>query len=54
MYLRSTIHSRIFLLFLQITQHQIKEFGADLGKFQDRFHSEGPGAVGNDLDKGMF
>ena len=39
--------------FTEITQHQIKDFGKELGTFEERFHMEGPGAVGKDLDKGM-
>lgn len=38
--------------FTEITQAQIKEFGAELKGFQERFKEEGPGSVGPDLDKG--
>ena len=37
---------------LQITSEQIKAFGDELKKFQDRFSVDGPGAIGKDLDKG--
>lgn len=31
---------------------QIKTFKHDLEEFSEKFHLEGPGAVGSDLDKG--
>lgn len=39
---------------LQITQEQIKDFSKELKEFADRFYLEGPGAVGSNLDKGLF
>ncbi|XP_072163343.1 dynein axonemal heavy chain 10-like [Diadema setosum] len=39
--------------FTEITQVQIGGFSTELNDFQDRFKMEGPGAVGNDLDKGL-
>ena len=40
--------------FTQITQQDIEKFGQKLADFQQRFQLEGPGAVGNDLDKGSI
>ncbi|CAH1801914.1 unnamed protein product [Owenia fusiformis] len=39
--------------FTEITQQQIKEYAKSLEVFGERFHMEGPGAVGKDLDKGV-
>ncbi|XP_014674920.1 PREDICTED: dynein heavy chain 10, axonemal-like [Priapulus caudatus] len=39
--------------FTNITKSQIAQFGNELAVFAERFHSEGPGAVGLDLDKGV-
>uniref|UniRef100_A0A2C9JWZ0 AAA+ ATPase domain-containing protein n=1 Tax=Biomphalaria glabrata TaxID=6526 RepID=A0A2C9JWZ0_BIOGL len=39
--------------FTEITQDQISEFKKALTDFSDRFLLEGPGAVGEDLDKGV-
>nr|XP_054773560.1 dynein axonemal heavy chain 10-like [Lytechinus pictus] len=39
--------------FTEITQVQIGGFSTELNSFQDRFKMNGPGAVGNDLDKGV-
>ncbi|XP_071945421.1 dynein axonemal heavy chain 10-like [Antedon mediterranea] len=39
--------------FTEITLTQIGGFGKELANFQDKFKMEGPGAVGNDLDKGL-
>lgn len=39
--------------FAQITQDEIKKFCDIIAKFIERFDSEGPGAVGQDLDHGL-
>ncbi|XP_041455872.1 dynein heavy chain 10, axonemal-like [Lytechinus variegatus] len=39
--------------FTEITQVQIGGFSTELNSFQERFKMNGPGAVGNDLDKGV-
>ncbi|KAL5017096.1 hypothetical protein ScPMuIL_006685 [Solemya velum] len=39
--------------FTEITMEQIKTFKHDLEEFSEKFHLEGPGAVGSDLDKGL-
>ena len=40
--------------FTEITQEQITDFQKSLADFADRFLLEGPGAVGEDLDRGAF
>ncbi|BFZ18669.1 hypothetical protein BsWGS_21707 [Bradybaena similaris] len=44
---------KVKLKFTEITQDQIKEFKKSLADFSERFLLEGPGAVGDDLDKGV-
>ncbi|KAM4707116.1 dynein axonemal heavy chain 10 [Discoglossus pictus] len=39
--------------FTQITKDQIEEFKKELALFAERFRSEGPGAVGHNLDQGL-
>ncbi|XP_078713472.1 dynein axonemal heavy chain 10 [Lampetra fluviatilis] len=39
--------------FTQITAGQIEAFQTVVGSFADRFHKEGPGSVGSDLDSGL-
>lgn len=39
--------------FTEITQEQITQFKTELENFATKFHEEGPGAVGSDLDKGL-
>ncbi|XP_030074215.1 dynein axonemal heavy chain 10 [Microcaecilia unicolor] len=39
--------------FTQITKEQIRDYQKLLEEFATRFRSEGPGAVGNNLDKGL-
>ncbi|XP_033627732.1 dynein heavy chain 10, axonemal-like [Asterias rubens] len=39
--------------FTEITQDQISNFSTELNSFQSKFRLEGPGAVGNNLDKGV-
>ena len=41
-----------FPCWTQITLQQIQEYDKDLNNFGEKFHAEGPGAVGADLDKG--
>ncbi|KAK2837261.1 hypothetical protein Q5P01_014473 [Channa striata] len=39
--------------FTQITKEKIEEFKQELSIFAESFHTHGPGAVGDDLDKGL-
>ncbi|XP_053555751.1 dynein axonemal heavy chain 10 [Bombina bombina] len=39
--------------FTQITKDQIEEYKKELAEFAERFRLEGPGSVGEDLDKGL-
>ncbi|XP_069727356.1 dynein axonemal heavy chain 10 [Phaenicophaeus curvirostris] len=39
--------------FAKITQQQVEDYSKDLGDFFQKFMTEGPGAVGEDLDKGL-
>ena len=41
------------LKFTEITQTQISEFKTGILSFSERFNTDGPGAVGNDLDHGL-
>lgn len=40
------------LLFSKITKEKIEDFKQDLSIFVESFNMHGPGAVGEDLDKG--
>ncbi|XP_058850532.1 dynein axonemal heavy chain 10 [Acipenser ruthenus] len=44
---------RVKKTFTQITKEQIEDYKKELSVFAGSFHNEGPGAVGNDLEKGM-
>ncbi|MGH0114673.1 UNVERIFIED_CONTAM: hypothetical protein FKN15_033990 [Acipenser sinensis] len=44
---------RVKKTFTQITKQQIEDYKKELSVFAGSFHNEGPGAVGNDLEKGM-
>ncbi|KFO71450.1 Dynein heavy chain 10, axonemal, partial [Cuculus canorus] len=39
--------------FAKITQQQVEDYSKDIGDFFQKFMTEGPGAVGEDLDKGL-
>ena len=40
--------------FTEITTVQIGDFGGEVQKFQEKFKMYGPGAIGRDLDKGVW
>ncbi|XP_069071115.1 dynein axonemal heavy chain 10 [Pleurodeles waltl] len=44
---------RVKKTFTQITRDQITEYKKELVEFAERFRTEGPGAVGEDLDAGL-
>nr|DBA23158.1 TPA: hypothetical protein GDO54_014099 [Pyxicephalus adspersus] len=44
---------RVKKTFTQITKDQIGEYKKELSQFAELFRTEGPGAVGDDLDKGL-
>lgn len=39
---------------LQVTQQQIEDYHKEIEGFFHKFMSEGPGSVGEDLDRGKY
>lgn len=40
-------------LFLAKTQQKVSDFSKTVKRFQERFESQGPGSVGEDLERGV-